>query len=184
MTADLRYPIGRMPKTDRLDSAQREETIARVAALPARLRSAVGGLDDRQLDTPYRNGGWTVRQVVHHLADSHLNAFVRFKLGLTEERPVIKPYDEVRWAELPDSRLPIAASLEILDGLHARWTALLREVPDTAWRRVIHHPEQGRDIPLDELLGMYAWHGDHHLAHVTALAAKEGWGATAPEPPA
>ena len=131
------------------------------------------GLDDPQLDTPYREGGWTLRQVVHHVADSHINAYVRVKLALTEENPTVKPYEEQLWAELPDSRLPIDLSLELLEQLHTRLSAVLEDVTDFA--RPWTHPAQGRTFTLDTLLGMYAWHGRHHVAHVTGLRERQGW---------
>jgi hypothetical protein len=173
--SDLRYPLGRYEAPDPVTAAQRAAWIADLAAAPAALRAAVEGLSDDRLDTPYRPGGWTVRQVVHHVPDSHLNAYCRFKLALTEDAPTIKPYEEARWAELPDSAGPVAPSLDILDGLHARWVALLRAMPEAAWSRTFVHPEHGRALRLDWTLGLYAWHGKHHTAHVTALRDREGW---------
>jgi hypothetical protein len=150
--------------------------VARIAAAPAALRAAVAGLSDAQLDTPYRPGGWTVRQVVHHVPDSHLNAYVRIRLALTEDTPTIKPYEEARWAELPDARtLPIEVSLALLEGLHARWVGLLGGLGPADGARQFHHPEHGRLITVDELIAMYAWHGEHHVAHVTSLRARNGW---------
>ncbi len=172
---DLRYPVGRYQPLETVTAADRDGWITDVAAAPAALRAAVEGLNDEQLDTPYRPGGWTVRQLVHHVADSHYNALVRFKLALTEDEPAIKPYDEARWAELADSRGPIAPSLAILDGLHARWIDLLQAMDEADWPRTFFHPERGRALRLDWTLGLYAWHGRHHVAHVTRLAEREGW---------
>lgn len=173
---DLRYPLGRYAPPATITPADRARWTGEVAETPALFRRAVEGLTDARLDTPYRPGGWTVRQVAHHLADSHLNAFVRFKLALTEDAPTITPYDEARWAELPDSSGPVAPSLAMLDGLHVRWTALLRAMPEEAWARTFVHPEHGRALRLDWTLGMYAWHGRHHTAHVARLREREGWG--------
>ena len=177
MTTDLRYPIGRFtpPDAATATAVTYARLIDEIERAPRELRAAVEGLTDAQLDTPYRDGGWTVRQVAHHVPDSHLNAYVRFKLALTEDAPVVKPYDEARWAELPDSRRPIAGSLAMLDALHDRWVALLRAMSDEQWRRGYVHPEQGRTVPLDEVLGLYAWHGRHHTAHVTRLRERMGW---------
>jgi hypothetical protein len=159
-----------------MTDARRAACVARIAAAPAALRAAVAGLSEAQLDTPYRPGGWTVRQVVHHVPDSHLNAYVRIRLALTEDTPTIKPYEEARWAELPDARtLPIDTSLALLEGLHARWVALLGVLGAADGARQFHHPEHGRLITVDELIAMYAWHGEHHVAHVTSLRARNGW---------
>jgi uncharacterized damage-inducible protein DinB len=159
-----------------MTEARRSHCVERIAATPARLRAAVAGLDDAQLDTPYRPGGWTVRQVVHHVPDSHLNAYTRFRLALTEDTPTIKPYEEARWAELPDARsAPVEPSLMLLDALHARWVALLETLGPVEGARAVRHPEHGRLLTVDELLAMYAWHGEHHTAHVTALRGRMGW---------
>ncbi|HEX8848873.1 MAG TPA: bacillithiol transferase BstA [Gemmatimonadaceae bacterium] len=173
---DLRYPVGRFSYTATApDPARRAGFIDDIAQLPQRLRKAVQGLDDARLDTPYRPGGWTVRQVVHHVPDSHMNAYVRFKLALTEDTPRIKPYDEAKWAELRDGRTgPLAPSLAILDGLHDRWTVLLRSMTPTDFERTLEHPENGV-MTLDRMLALYAWHSRHHLAHITELARREGW---------
>src|SRR6476620_9464894 len=153
-----------------MTDARRAECIARIAAAPEHLRTAVAGLDDAQLDTPYRPGGWTVRQVVHHVPDSHLNAYTRIKLALTEDEPTIKPYEEARWAELPDARTgPIEISLALLEALHRRWVLLLRELQPADFTRQFRHPEHGRAMSLDEVLALYAWHGRHHVAHITSL---------------
>ncbi len=174
---DLRYPIGRFERPASVSAADRAQFIAAIAAAPAALRAAIRGLDDAQLDTPYRPGGWTVRQVAHHVPDSHLNAYVRFRLALTEPNPTIKPYDEAKWAELPDARGPLVAeSLALLDGLHARWTALLRAMTPGEFARTLVHPERpGAPMTLDAVLALYAWHGRHHVAHVTALRERMGW---------
>ncbi|HET7584411.1 MAG TPA: putative metal-dependent hydrolase [Gemmatimonadaceae bacterium] len=173
--SDLRYPIGRFERPTTLSAAERASCIDDIAAAPGNLRNAVDGLSDAQLDTPYRPGGWTVRQVVHHVPDSHLNAYVRFRLGLTRDGPRITTYDEARWAELPDARtMPAAPSLQLLDGLHQRWVALLRSMDAADFARTISHPEMG-DVSLDDLLALYAWHGKHHAAHITSLREREGW---------
>ncbi len=180
MADDVRYPVGpwQRPVAGRAATdAERGAWIAEIAAAPAAMRRAVAGLSEAQLETPYRPGGWTVRQVVHHVPDSHLNAYVRFKLALTEETPTIKPYDQATWAMLSDARtVPIDVSLAMLDALHVRWVAVLRGMSAADFRRGYHHPEQQRVVPLDEALSLYAWHGRHHVAHITSLRAREGWG--------
>lgn len=156
-------------------AADHPRMIGEVAETPGALRSAVAGLSRDQLETPYRPGGWTVKQVVHHLPDSHLNAYVRFKLALTEDEPAIKAYDEAKWAELSDSqRVPIDVSLDLLDSLHTRWVSLMRGMEAADFQRGLKHPERGF-LTLSQLLGLYAWHGRHHVAHITALRAREGW---------
>ena len=175
MDADLRYPIGKVQRVEKLTESQRRELIDAIAQTPAKLRAAVAGLNDKQLDTPYRPGGWTVRQVVHHLPDSHLNSFVRFKLALTEDEPTIKPYDEARWAELPDSKAPIEVSLSLLEDLHKRWILLLNALAPAEWQRTLRHPERPGPTTLDDNLQIYAWHGRHHVAHITALRERNGW---------
>jgi len=175
VATDVRYPIGRFNRPDSLDDAQRRRAIDAIAAAPAELRAAVAGLSDAQLDTPYRPGGWTVRQVVHHVPDSHLNAYVRFKLGLTEDEPTIKPYEEARWAELPDSlETPVETSLVLLERLHDRWVRLLRWMTAEHFARRIRHPEMGV-LRLDQVLALYEWHGKHHVGHVTSLRERMGW---------
>jgi len=171
---DLRYPIGEFEMPATLSTEERAEALATLAAAPAELQSAVSGLHTSQLDTPYRPGGWTVRQVVHHLPDSHMNSFIRFKLGLTEDEPTIGTYDEKAWAELPDAEDPIEVSLRLLAALHERWVALLESLDDAAWARHIHHPEWGR-LRLDQLLALYDWHSRHHVAHVRSLRDRQGW---------
>lgn len=173
---DLRYPIGKFAYDGAMTDARRAACVARISAAPAALRAAVAGLSDAQLDTPYRPDGWTVRQVVHHVPDSHLNAYVRMRLALTEDVPTIKPYEEARWAELPDARtLPVEVSLALLEALHVRWTALLRTFGAVEGARQLRHPEHGRLMTIDELLALYAWHGEHHVAHVTSLRDRSGW---------
>ncbi len=174
--SDPRFPIGPFVYQDVQTPAQRQDGIARIAGAPAALRAAVSGLSEAQLDTPYREAGWTVRQVVHHLPDSHLNAYTRFRLALTEPTPTIRPYLEHLWAELPDARgAPLGVSLALLEALHRRWVLLLRSLGAEQWERRYMHPEHGREWSLDEALAMYAWHGEHHTAHVTHLRARMGW---------
>ena len=176
MTEDLRYPIGRFSFGGPVTPQLRERWIGEIAAAPGALRAAVTDLTPAQLDIPYRDQGWTVRQVVHHVPDSHLNAYTRMKLALTEDEPVIKPYDEARWAELPDMlATPVETSLALLESLHRRWVLLLRSLGPTELARRFRHPEHGRSIGLDEMLALYAWHGQHHVAHITCLRARRGW---------
>jgi uncharacterized damage-inducible protein DinB len=173
---DLRYPIGPADRTSVLTAGQRAQRIDAINTTPVQLRLALAGLTDEQLDTPYRPDGWTVRQLVHHVADSHLNAYVRFRLGLTEENPTIKPYDEKRWAELADvTHLPVEVSLKLLEALTERLVRLLHSLPEAAFKRTIVHPESG-PMTLDTLLSIYGWHGRHHVAHVRALRARQNWG--------
>jgi uncharacterized damage-inducible protein DinB len=171
---DLRYPVGKFTPVPSLTPAQRMECIGQIAAAPAELRRAVEGLTEAQLDTPYREGGWTVRQVVHHVPDSHINAYVRFKLGLTENNPAIKPYEENDWARTPETRAPIGMSLDLLTALHQRWVTLLRAMTPADFGRTITHPEWGKPT-LDTMLALYAWHGRHHTAHITTLRERMGW---------
>jgi uncharacterized damage-inducible protein DinB len=172
---DLRYPIGKLERKSSLSSDERRAAIDAIAAAPARLRTAVRDLADSQLDTPYRPGGWTVRQLVHHVADSHMNAYTRFRLALTEENPTIKPYDEAAWADLPDMRaMSVDVSLDLLDRLHERMVFMLRAIPAASFSRPLTHPENG-PMTIDALLNVYAWHGRHHTAHVTALRERMKW---------
>ena len=172
---DLRYPVGRHQRPASLTPEQRRAAIEAIAATPARMRDAVRGLGDIQLDTPYRPDGWTVRQVVHHVPDSHLNAYTRVKLGLTEDTPTIKPYDEAAWATLEDSRTtPVETSLTMLDALHDRWVRVLRSMAPSDFERRINHPELG-PMTLDQVVAMYEWHGRHHVAHITGLRSRMGW---------
>jgi hypothetical protein len=174
--SDLAYPIGKFKWNGTYSAAERARRIDEIAAAPAALRKAVAGLAKRQIETPYRPGGWTVRQVVHHVPDSHVNAYVRFKLAMTEDSPTIKPYDEAAWAELADTKaVPLATSLALLDAVHERWVALLRSFKGADWKRTFTHPDLGL-VPLEKNLAIYAWHGRHHVAHVTALRERMGWG--------
>lgn len=173
---DLRYPIGKFDWNITVSEAEYPRLIAEIATAPAALRSAVAGLSREQLETPYRPGGWTIKQVVHHVPDSHMNAYTRFKLALTENEPTIKPYEEDKWAELPDSqRVPIEVSLDLLDALHTRWVTLLRALDAADFARTLRHPEHNRIMTLGQLLALYAWHGRHHVAHITSLRKREGW---------
>lgn len=181
--SDLRYPVGKFewtaPATEEQAMADRASYINTIANLPAQLRAAVIDLAAEQLDTPYRPDGWTVRQVVHHVPDSHINAYVRFKLALTEREPHIKPYKEAEWAKLPDSQITsIEVSLELLAALHVRWVGLLRAMNASDFGRTLYHPEHGA-LTLDRMLAMYAWHSRHHLAHITNLRERMGWKTTA-----
>jgi uncharacterized damage-inducible protein DinB len=172
---DLRYPIGKYERKEALTPAERDIAISQIEATPEGLRNAVAGLSHEQFDTPYRPGGWTVRQVVHHLPDSHLNSYVRMKLALTENEPTIKPYDEALWAKLQDSNdTPVEVSLTLLEALHHRWDVLMRSLQPEDFARRLRHPERGT-MTLDDMVGLYAWHGRHHVAHITALRAREGW---------
>ena len=174
MTEDLSYPIGRFtPQPPSMEL--RRLAVADIGALPGLLATAVLGLNDSQLDTPYRPGGWTVRQVVHHIADSHLNAFVRLKLALTEHRPRVAAYDEKKFAQLADTRLPVAVSLELVRSLHARWLAIYGTMQAEDWERTFVHPEYPDLLTLDWQAQMYGWHSRHHVAHVTGLRRREGW---------
>ena len=171
----LRYPVGRFSRlTSPLDRATRSAHIDTIEQTPAKFRSLVNGRSDAELDTPYRPGGWTVRQVVHHVPDSHMNAFVRLKLALTEDNPTVKPYDQEKFASLPDQRLPIDVSLSLLDGLHARWVAVLNTLTPEQFTRPLYHPEIG-PITVDYLVQTYGWHSRHHVAHITRLREREGW---------
>ena len=175
VASDLRFPIGRYHPVREVSPAVREEWICELESLPENLRNAVAGLSDTQLDTPYRPGGWTVRQVVHHLPDSHMNSYVRFRLALTEDTPSIKAYEEDKWAELPDARKsPIEPSLLLLDGLHQRFTTLLRSLKPEEFAKTFRHPELG-EVRLDWNLGLYAWHSRHHVAQITNLRVRENW---------
>jgi hypothetical protein len=172
---DPRYPIGKFHFDGPPPEEQRKKFIDDIAQAPANLRAAVKGLSDEQLDTPYRPEGWTVRQVAHHVPDSHLNAYVRYKLALTEEEPTIKPYAEDRWAQLADTRsTPVEVSLAMLDSLHDRWVRLLRSLKPEDWKRSFRHPELGL-VSLEKNLALYSWHGRHHVAHITSLRERNGW---------
>jgi hypothetical protein len=176
MTADHRYPHGPFTSVGRtLTDHERSALIDRIEAHPANMRSATTGLDDAQLDTPYRDGGWTVRQVVHHVVDSHVNSYIRFKLAVTEDQPRITTYDQTAWADLPDGKTaPIETSLLILDAIHPRWVAFLKALPAAAFGRTVDHPEFG-DMTVDALLELYGWHCPHHEGHITTLRGRMGW---------
>jgi uncharacterized damage-inducible protein DinB len=172
---DIRYPIGTFKWMERYSSEERTAAIEDIATTPQKMRKAVEGLTDAQLDTPYRDGGWTVRQVVHHVADSHVNSYIRFKFALTEYEPAIKPYDEALWANLIDGvSAPIEPSLMLLDGLHFRWVLFLRSLSETDVTRKFKHPEVGM-LTIGQYIVHYAWHGNHHIAHITSLRKKENW---------
>ncbi|MBD1380523.1 YfiT family bacillithiol transferase [Metabacillus arenae] len=172
--ADLRYPIGQFKYEKELSMNVIEKWINEIEVAPAKLKAAVKNLTDDQLDTPYRSGGWTVRQVVHHIADSHINSYTRLKLSLTEENPTIKPYLEEKWAELPDSKLDIDVSLSLLAALHRRWVTLLRSLLPSELEKIFYHPDSGA-ITIGESIGLYAWHGSHHIAHITSLRQRQDW---------
>jgi DinB superfamily len=173
--ADLRYPIGPFVAPSSFSTVDRGRAIATLAELPARLRLACAGLTEARLDTPYRPGGWTVRQVVHHTADSHINAYLRTKFALSDDVPTIRPYPEAVWAEMADGkRAPVSLSLDLLDALHGRWVIVLQSLAAEAFGRTLQHPERG-SMTIDDVLAMYAWHSRHHTAHVTALRDREGW---------
>jgi uncharacterized damage-inducible protein DinB len=173
--SDLRFPIGKFRYDGVPNPEQKQVMLEEIAQTPANLRAAVKGLSDAQLDTEYRPGGWTVRQVVHHVPDSHLNSYVRFKLALTEDDPTIKPYAEDRWAQLADSKAtPIEVSLTLLDSLHDRWVRLLKSLTEEDWKRTFRHPDLG-PMTLEKTLALYAWHGKHHVAHVNELRKRMSW---------
>jgi hypothetical protein len=172
---DEKYPVGRFDPAIEPTAAERPALIESLAAAPARLRAAVAGLDDTQLDTPYRGGGWTVRQVVHHVPDSHMNAYVRVRLALTEDTPTIRPYEESEWAKLPDARTaPVGISLDLLEHLHVRFVLLFRALGDADFQRQLLHPAMGR-MTVGTILRMYEWHGRHHVAHITRLRERMNW---------
>ncbi|MFJ7824837.1 YfiT family bacillithiol transferase [Psychrobacillus sp. NPDC096623] len=171
---DMKYPIGKFQFDGEITKSVTMDWINEIEELPSLLQDAVKDLDNEQLDTPYRSGGWTVRQVIHHLADSHMNAYVRFKLALTEEKPVIKPYDETKWAELSDYKLPIDISLSLLEALHKRWTNLLLSLSPADMEKTFKHPDSG-EVSVGKNIGIYAWHGRHHLAHITSLCSRKSW---------
>ncbi|MFD2033600.1 YfiT family bacillithiol transferase [Belliella marina] len=172
----LKFPIGKFDKPTTITKNIVEQWIDDISTFPARLTGEVINLTDEQLDTEYRPNGWTIRQVIHHCADSHMNSLTRLKLALTEDEPTIKPYFEERWAELVDTKnMPIQSSLKILEGVHERWTALLKNLTDENYKRVFIHPEQGMKFRVDENIGVYAWHCHHHLAHITETKKRHNW---------
>jgi hypothetical protein len=176
VSVDPRYPIGEYePKP--FSIPQKVEWLADIKFLPLMIENAILNLDEKQLQTPYRDGGWTVHQLVHHVADSHMNAYIRFKLGLTETNPTIKPYEEALWADLADVKaVPINISITLLYALHTRWHSALLNLPADAWNRTVFHPASKKEMSLYYLLGSYSWHGQHHVAHITSLRERKGWG--------
>jgi hypothetical protein len=173
---DPRYPIGKYHQPQEINAGLRNQAIDTIAQTPVKLRDAVRGLNDAQLDTPYREGGWTLRQVAHHVPDSHMNAYIRLRLALTEHEPTIKPYEEARWAELEDAKFaPVDISLTLLDAVHARWVRLLRSLKTEDFARTFIHPDHAGARTVDWMLFLYAWHGQHHTAHITELRKQEGW---------
>jgi uncharacterized damage-inducible protein DinB len=173
--SDPRYPVGKFTYAGPPDEAQRSQMINEIEKTPAALRAALKGLSPQQLETPYRDGGWTVRQVVHHVPESHMNAYIRFKLALTEKQPQIKPYDEAEWAKLPDIQItPVEVSLQLLAALHSRWVDVLQSMRPSDFGRTLYHPERGV-LSLDQMLALYSWHSAHHLAHITSLRERMGW---------
>lgn len=174
-TIDPRYPIGKYAALESYDASALSNNVTRIASLPARLEAAIAGLNQVQLDTPYREGGWTVRQVVHHVADSHMNAYIRVKWALTEDVPTIKAYDEKGWAKTPEMSADPALSILFLKSLHAKWVTLLNGLSESDLSRAFIHPATGKSARIDQMTGMYAWHGDHHLAHITELKKQKSW---------
>ncbi len=175
MQSDLRYPIGKY-EPQPFSQEQKKKWLLDIQYLPSDIEQAVQNLDEAQLQTPYRDGGWTVHQLVHHIADSHMNAYIRFKLGLTENNPTIKPYEEAEWAKLNDVKtLPINISITLLFALHERWYAAIKDLSDEQWMRTVYHPEQKKEITLWHLLGMYAWHSKHHTQHILLLRERMQW---------
>jgi hypothetical protein len=172
---DLAYPIGKFQRPATISAEDRRRYLTDLTAAPACFREVVQGLDDSQIDTPYRPGGWTVRQVIHHVPDSHLNSYCRFRFALTEDDPAIKSYPEDKWAELHDARTqPLEPSLRLLEGLHTRWVSLLSSLSENDWKRTFRHPEMG-SLRLDTTLALYSWHSLHHAAHIRNLRRRNGW---------
>jgi uncharacterized damage-inducible protein DinB len=176
-TEDLRYPVGTYSPQTNISSEELKRLIETFERFPSDLRKTVENLGEEQLDTPYRNGGWTVRQVVHHVVDSHMNGYVRMKLALTENNPTIKPYHEARWAELDDYRTtPLSLSLDLLELLHRRWVIVMRALTPEQLNKKFFHPDNGEEMTLFNQIGLYAWHSEHHMAHITSLLKRKGWG--------
>jgi len=174
--SDVRYPVGPWQPPATISAADRARHIEQIAAAPAAMRKAVAGLSEAQIETPYRDGGWTVREVVHHVPDSHMNAYIRMKFGLTEDKPQVKPYEQADWARTPEMRTtPIAVSLDLLEALHARWVHLMRGMKNEDFARLINHPEWKAPLSLDMVAAHYAWHGRHHVGHITDLRKRKGW---------
>lgn len=174
MSEDLSFPIGKYDKDSEISPEQRKQFIREIAELPNNLREAVKDLSDEQIDTPYRPEGWTARQVIHHVGDSHMNSFIRFKLALTEDNPTIRPYAEDLWAQSAEYQMPVDVSLDLIDSIHRRWTTLLESMSNEDFARTLNHPETGA-WTLENLLGMYVWHGNHHTAHINNLKKRNGW---------
>ena len=174
-SVDPRYPIGKFAPQESYSTEDVKININRIAALPDKVRAAVNGLDNSKLDTPYREGGWTLRQVVHHLPDSHLNAYIRTKWTLTENTPLIKAYDEKAWATTPETTGPPELSLNLLHSLHAKWAVILKSLSPEQLQKAFTHPDTQKQVPLDRMIATYAWHGEHHLGHVLGLRGKMGW---------
>lgn len=172
----LKFPIGKFEKPTTITKYDLLKWILDISTFPTRIKNEVNNLTDQQLDTPYRPQGWTIRQVVHHCADSHMNSLTRFKLSLTEDKPTVKPYYEERWAELHDSKnMPIEPSLKMIEGIHERWTVLLNSLVESDYSKIFIHPEHGKEFRIDENIGIYAWHCNHHLAHITGLKKRRDW---------
>lgn len=174
MTDDLRYPIGNFERSFEIAPELRRQFIETIEDLPAKLREAVEGLSEEQLETPYRPDGWTVRQTVHHVADSHINLFIRFRLALTEDTPTIRPYEEAEWAKLSDAKMPLDVSFKIIEGVHARLTNMLKSLTDKQFARKLIHPDSG-EWTIESMLGLYDWHSKHHTAHITRLRERMNW---------
>ncbi|MDQ3050916.1 MAG: putative metal-dependent hydrolase [Bacteroidota bacterium] len=175
-TDDLRYPIGKFRATQSIEQVNIPEHIAIISQLPRKLREVTMALDDAQLDTPYRDGGWTIRQVVHHIADSHINSYCRFKLAMSEDNPSIKPYFEEKWAEFEDAKsAAVFYSLNLIEAVHGRWVLFLKSVTHDDFKRTFFHPEHQRSIPLFQAVELYSWHSEHHLAHITELKKRKNW---------
>jgi len=172
---ELQYPVGPFDWSVDVSEEERGNAIKTIESFPSAIREAVESLSEAQLDTPYRPEGWTVRQVVHHVADSHMNAYIRFKLALTEDEPTIKPYDQAEWAKLPDSKLDPGISLDLIAGVHKRWISIMNNMSESDWERKFKHPEHGPIQMLKKVASLYGWHCQHHLAHVTRLIEREGW---------
>lgn len=175
MTEDIRYPIGKWVREAQPDAAVRAAYITAMSEVPTALSAVLEGLTEAQLDMPYREGGWSPRQIAHHLADSHMNAFTRVKLGVTEDAPVIKPYHEGAWALTADNRAPVATSLAVLEGVHRRMVLLFESLEPAQFERTVQHPEHKRALSLADLLGLYSWHGRHHVAQISAQRSRNGW---------
>ncbi len=174
MSEDLSYPIGKYDKDTKISLEQRKQFIREIGELPNNLREMLKNMSEEQIDSPYRPEGWTIRQVVHHIGDSHLNSFIRFKLALTEKNPTIRPYAEDLWAETAEYKMPVDVSLNLINSIHRRWAALLESMSDEDFARTLNHPETGV-WTLENLLGMYVWHGKHHTAHINNLKKRSGW---------